>query len=65
MEVNRHPVRSASEVAQGLSGVASGQDALVVVCGVTSPYHSLTGVLSVIVYNNHLRIARQPTRMGR
>jgi serine protease Do len=31
MEVNRHSVKSASEVAQALSGVASGQDALVLV----------------------------------
>ena len=31
MEVNRHAVKSASEVAQALSGVASGQDALVLV----------------------------------
>ena len=31
MEVNRHPVKSASEVAQALSGVPSGQDALVLV----------------------------------
>jgi len=31
MEVNRHSVKSASEVAQALSGVPSGQDALVLV----------------------------------
>jgi serine protease Do len=31
MEVNRHEVKSASEVAQALSGVPSGQDALVLV----------------------------------
>jgi serine protease Do len=31
MEVNRHSVKSASEVAQALSGVASGKDALVLV----------------------------------
>ncbi len=31
MEVNRHAVKSASEVAQALSGVPSGQDALVLV----------------------------------
>jgi serine protease Do len=31
LEVNRHAVKSASEVAQALSGVASGQDALVLV----------------------------------
>ena len=31
MEVNRHPVKSASDVAQALSSVPSGQDALVLV----------------------------------
>jgi serine protease Do len=31
MEVNRHSVKSASEVAHALSGVPSGQDALVLV----------------------------------
>jgi serine protease Do len=31
MEVNRHGVKSASEAAQALSGVANGQDALVLV----------------------------------
>jgi serine protease Do len=31
MEVNRHSVKSASEVVQALSGVPSGQDALVLV----------------------------------
>jgi len=31
MEVNRHPVKSAAEVAQALSGVPNGQDALVLV----------------------------------
>ncbi len=31
MEVNRHPVKSASEVSQALSGIPSGQDALVLV----------------------------------
>jgi serine protease Do len=31
MEVNRHSVKSASEVAQALSGVPNGQDALVLV----------------------------------
>jgi len=31
MEVNRHSVKSASEVAQALSGVPTGQDALVLV----------------------------------
>ena len=31
VEVNRHSVKSASEVAQALSGVPSGQDALVLV----------------------------------
>jgi serine protease Do len=31
IEVNRHPVKSASEVAQALSGIPSGQDALVLV----------------------------------
>jgi serine protease Do len=31
MEVNRHPVTSAADVAQALAGVPSGQDALVLV----------------------------------
>jgi serine protease Do len=31
MEVNRHSVKSASDVVQALSGVPSGQDALVLV----------------------------------
>ena len=31
MEVNRHPVKSAADVAQALSGVPNGQDALVLV----------------------------------
>jgi serine protease Do len=31
MEVNRHPVKSAADVAQALAGVPSGQDALVLV----------------------------------
>jgi serine protease Do len=31
MEVNRHSVKSASEVVRALSGVPSGQDALVLV----------------------------------